>query len=81
MTHTISDPEKFFAGVRESSGKIPAGLTSHHVLPSVDGTRCHCLWEAASIDDVRNFVDPPTVGISVNEYFEINAAEAIGLKQ
>ena len=79
VTHTVEDPGKFFPLAKETAENLPAGLTVHQVLPTADGTRAHCLWEAPSVDDVRNLIDPATVGISVNEYFEINSDEAIGL--
>ncbi|WP_152627234.1 hypothetical protein [Streptacidiphilus melanogenes] len=80
VTHTISDPEKFFAGARDVLGNLPKGLACHQVLPAVDGSHAHCLWEAASVDEVRDLIDPATVGIADNEYFEIDTGSAIGLR-
>ncbi|WP_037606792.1 hypothetical protein [Streptacidiphilus rugosus] len=79
VTHTISDPEKFFAGAQELLGDLPKGLACHQVFPAVDGTHAHCLWEAPSVDEVRSLIDPATTGIAENDYFEINTESAIGL--
>lgn len=79
VTHTVTDPAKFFPLAKETVDNLPAGLTVRQVLPAADGTRAHCLWEAPSVDDVRNLIDPATVGISVNEYFEVDAGGAVGL--
>ncbi|WP_405808537.1 hypothetical protein OG729_27630 [Streptomyces sp. NBC_00210] len=79
MTHTVEDPGTFFPLTKETAENLPAGLTVHQVLPAADGSPAHCRWEAPSVDDVRNLIDPATVGISVNEYFEVNPDEAIGL--
>ncbi|WP_052440909.1 hypothetical protein [Streptacidiphilus anmyonensis] len=79
VTHTITDPQKFFAGAQELLGNLPTGLACHQVLPAVDGSHAHCLWEATSVDEVRNLIDPATVGIADNDYFEINTESAIGL--
>jgi hypothetical protein len=75
--HSISDPEKFWAGAAEL--QVPAGTTLHSVLPNKEGTRAVCVWEADSLDTVRDFVDPATQGISDNEYFEANKQNAVGL--
>jgi hypothetical protein len=81
VAHTISDPEKFFAGAQELLGKLPEGLACHQVLPAVDGSHAHCLWEASSVDEVRNLIDPATTGIAENSYFEVNTESAIGLRR
>jgi hypothetical protein len=75
--HTISDPEKFWAGAQDM--EIPSGLTLHSVVGNQDGTKAVCVWEADSVDSIRNFVDPATEGISTNEYFQANEQNSMGL--
>jgi hypothetical protein len=75
--HDISDPEKFWAGAQEM--ELPQGLALHTVAPNPDGTRAVCFWEADSLDSIRGFVEPATEGAATNEYFEVNADNAMGL--
>jgi hypothetical protein len=75
--HTISDPEEWWAGAQDM--EVPTGLTLHSVVGNQDGTKAVCVWEADSVDSIRNFVDPATQGISTNEYFQANEQYSMGL--
>lgn len=75
--HTISDPEKFWAGVQDL--EVPKALTLHSTIGKQDGTKAVCLWEADSVESIREFVEPATEGISTNEYFEANEEYSMGL--
>jgi hypothetical protein len=75
--HTISDPEKFWAGAQ--SLEVPSGLTLHSTIGNEDGTKAVCVWEADSVDSIRGFVDPATEGLSTNEYFQANEQYSVGL--
>jgi hypothetical protein len=75
--HTISNPEKFWSAAKAMS--IPAQLKLHSVFPSTDGGKGTCLWEAPSLEAVRQFVEPLTTGIARNEYMLVEAASALGL--
>jgi hypothetical protein len=77
--HRISDPEKFFAVAQEALAALPEGLTVNQMLPSVDGSTAMCVWQAPSVDAVRDFVDEASSGLAVNEFVEISAEQAIGL--
>jgi hypothetical protein len=75
--HSVSDPEGFWAAA--SSLDPPEGVTLHSTLPNDDGTRAVCVWEANSVDAVRDFVDGNSAGMSSNEFFEVNPENARGL--
>ena len=77
--HDIKDPEKFGAAVGPTLEKVPSGMKLHSMFPGEDGVHAVCLWEAGSVDDVREFVDSNTEGLAVNEYFSVADAQAIGL--
>ena len=79
--HTITDPEGFGAAVGPTLERIPSGLTLHSMFPSEDGAQAVCVWEAASVEDVRSFVDGATTGLARNDYFPVVAAQAIGLPE
>ena len=65
-------------GPREDHAR-PAALKLHSVFPSTDGARGTCLWEAQSVDAVKQFVETLTSAFSRNEYMVVEAANAMGL--
>ena len=68
--HTIRDPDVFWGTARELFPLVPAELRLHQTLASTDGTLATCLWEADSIDAVRDHVESSLGAASVNEYRE-----------
>jgi hypothetical protein len=75
--HDISDPERFFDAA--ATTPIPDGMTLHSVLPSDDGSRAVCVWEADSLDAVQGLVDGTVGDVSKNQFFEVDAGNARGL--
>jgi hypothetical protein len=75
--HSISDPDKFWETADES--KPPEGVALHSAFPNEDGSRAVCLWEADSLDTVRQLVEDTVGDVSSNEFFEVNAGNAQGL--
>jgi len=74
--HTIADPELFWSSAAEAVPNLPAGISLHATYPQHDGTRAICLWEAASVDEIRGLVDSATGSFSSNDYFEVDPAHA-----
>lgn len=68
--HTIRDPAGFWTAARELIPQSPAELRLHQTLAATDGTLATCLWEADSIDLVREYVERSFGGVSINEYRE-----------
>jgi hypothetical protein len=75
--HSISDPDKFWGTADES--KLPEGVALHSAFPNEDGSRAVCLWEADSLDTVKQLVEDTVGDVSSNEFFEVNASNAQGL--
>ena len=77
--HEISDPEGFWDTA--GSSEIPEGITLHETYPREDGKRAVCLWEADSVDAVRELVDGLSGATSQNEFFEADSGHqgALGL--
>ena len=73
--HSISDPQAFWGGKLD----LPQGTELPIVVPSADGTRGVCIFKSDSVDTVRNLVDGATSAISKNEFYAVNAANALGL--
>ena len=81
VQHRISDPEAFSAAAQQGMANLPEHLRIHHVLPNAEGSGSVCLWEAESIDTLRDFLEPSIGQVSRNEYYEVHAPHAFGLPQ
>jgi hypothetical protein len=82
VQHRITDPEKFFSmNAEEVAGGGPPGVQGRQFFPSQDRSAAVCLWEADSIDTLRDYLDPATAGVSENAYFEVDRERAMGLPE
>jgi hypothetical protein len=80
VVHRITDPEKFFSmDAEEVAGGGPPDVQGRQFFPSTEGSTAVCLWEADSIDSLRNYLDPATAGAAENSYFEVDTERAMGL--
>ena len=73
--HTISEPAAFWNAA--DSNTISPELKLHHTFPTPDGTRAVCIWEAASVDALRNALEPLIGRMSRNEYFPVENREGL----
>jgi hypothetical protein len=80
VIHRISDPE-----TAQSSGQPlfeeHEGLRLLQFCPSQDFRAATCIWEAESIDAVRDLVDPTLGDSSEQTYYEVNTEQAVGLPE
>ena len=74
VVHDISDPEKFW-----SLGGFPEGITVKASFQNATGAKAVCLFEARSVDAVRDVLESAAGAISDNEYFEVATDRAMGL--
>ena len=81
VKHQISNPTKFREAGMAAVSKLPAGVKSHSFLPNADGSHAVCLWEADSIDAVKNILEPAVGDVSRNEYYQVDAKNAFGLPE
>ena len=80
--HRITDPDRFFSmDAEDEAGGGPPGVQGRQFFPSTDRSSAACLWEADSIDSLRNYLDPATEGVSENTYFEVDTERAMGLPE
>jgi hypothetical protein len=77
--HTISDPDRFNSSVQTGMADMPPGFRVASMLPSSEGDRAVCVWEAESVDAVRSLVDGTTGDSSSNEFFAVDEGSAINL--
>jgi hypothetical protein len=73
VQHTISDPAAFWNSA-DPSGLSPK-VKLHHTFPTPDGTRATCIWEADSVEALRNLLEPAIGKVSRNEYFAVENRE------
>ena len=79
IQHQISNPPAFWAAAQKALPNLPKGIRALQVMPNKDGTRAVCLWEAGSIDAVKQVIEPSEGQVSRNEYFAVETANAMGL--
>jgi hypothetical protein len=79
VIHRISDPDAFWATASSATNDIPATLKLHQTVTSSDRSTAICLWEAASVDAVRNLLEPLFEGVCKNEYIPLDASKSMGL--
>jgi hypothetical protein len=78
VQHEVSDPSAFWAGAREGMAALPSNLKLHQTLPTPDGSRAVCVWEAESVDAVQSFLDSAVEGAR-NECYEVVNKEGVAL--
>ena len=79
VIHRISDPDEFESSAKRATEAIPSQLKLHQYMTSVDRKTATCLWEARSVDDVKQLLEPVLGHVSKNEYIPLNAEAAYGL--
>jgi hypothetical protein len=83
IVHRVKDPQAMLArgeGLADPSN-APAGVVPRQFCPSKDVSAATCVWEAGSVDAVRDYVDSTLGDASDNTYFEINTEYAHGLPE
>jgi hypothetical protein len=80
VIHRISDPER-----AQSQGQPlfepHEGVRLLQFCPSQDFSAATCIWEADSIDAVRDFVDPTLGDTSEQTYYTVDTEQAVGLPE
>ena len=77
VQHTITDPTTFWT--KADPRTLSADVKLHHSFPTPDGTRAACIWEAESVDAVRNLLEPLVGQASRNEYFTVENREGFAM--
>ena len=83
IVHQVKDAPAFLSrGERlDDPSNAPPGVVPRQFCPSNDLSAATCVWEAGSIEAVRDYVDSTLGNASDNTYFEINAEYALGLPE
>lgn len=78
VEHTITNQDAFF-GLVPRVAEAPSGIKALQFFPSMSKDRAVCLWEANSVDALKNFFDPLSAQSSRNTYYAVDNTKAIGL--
>ena len=76
--HEIHDRELFKEKVNQMAPP-PQRLRRHQFFTATDLSQAACLWEAPSVDDLRDYIDPSLEPASTQTYFPVYEARAVGL--
>jgi hypothetical protein len=79
VIHRISDPDAFRATATSAAKDIPADIKLHQTVTRNDRSTAICLWEAASVDGVKNLLEPLFGQVCKNEYIAIDPSSSMGL--
>ncbi len=78
VEHTITNPGVFF-GLVSRAAEAPSGIKALQFFPSMSSDRAVCLWEANSVEAVKNFLEPLSAQSSRNTYYTVDSTKAMGL--
>jgi hypothetical protein len=81
VQHRISVLDAFFSAASTAADSAPAGVYGRQFCPSRGGRDAVCLWEADSIEAVRDYLDALVGDGSENAYFEVDTERAIGIPE
>jgi len=78
VEHTITDPDVFFE-LAPRVAEAPSGINALQFFPSMSKDRAVCLWEAKSVDALKEFLEPLAAPCSRNTYYAVDNTIAMGL--
>lgn len=81
VQHDIKDSNAFFGSAESVVGGAPTGLKAVQFFPSNDQDKAVCLWEAPSVDAVRDYLEAKIASSSRNTYYAVDSKVAMGLPQ
>lgn len=78
IIHDIHDPLRFQA-CADQVFPLPDELRFHQFVPATDLGRAICLYEAPSVDVLRDHIDTALSDSSTQHYFPVAEQHAMGL--
>ena len=76
---TISDTDKFWGSLRRAYSRLPKGAGWTLAVGSTDGSKAVNVLVHDSIESVKSFFEEHAGPFGTTEYFEADAANAVGL--
>lgn len=81
VIHRIKDPQAMMKrgeGISEPAN-TPPGVRALQFFPAKSLDSATCLWEAPSVESLRDYIDGKLGDASENSYFEVDTRHALGL--
>ncbi|MGC7095116.1 hypothetical protein ACPZ19_10665 [Amycolatopsis lurida] len=79
VVSTVSDNGKFWTGLKKAHAQLPKGAKWKLAVASADGTKAVNVITHESVEGVREFFEAHAGTHAITEYFEADAANAVGL--
>jgi len=76
---TIADEGEFWIRLKQAYTKLPTGAQWKLAVAAKDGTTAVNIIVGDSVEAIRGFFESHTGAFATTEYFEADAANAIGL--
>lgn len=76
---TVSHNDGFWNALKKAHGRLPKGARWSVAVASADGTKAVNIIVHDSLAEVRSFLEDHTAPFAATEYFEADAANAVGL--
>jgi hypothetical protein len=81
IQHRIKDANAMLSRSEKMAENAPPGVQARQFCLSKDRTSATCIWEADSVDAVRDYIDRTQGDSSQNTYFEVDAEASVGLPE
>jgi hypothetical protein len=78
---TISETDRYWSSLKKAHGRLPRGARWSLAVASADGTKAVNVIVHDSVEGVRGFFEEYAGPFATTEYFEADAANAVGLPQ
>ncbi|RSM80050.1 hypothetical protein DMH04_31025 [Kibdelosporangium aridum] len=79
VVSTVLDDGKFWSGLKKAHAKLPKGAKWKVAVASKDGVKAVNVITHDSVEGVREFFETHAGAYATTEYFEADAANAVGL--
>lgn len=79
VVSTISNEGGFWSALKKAYGRLPGEARWTLAVASTDGTKAVNVIAHDSVDGVRSFFEEHAGSFATTEYFEADAANAVGL--
>jgi hypothetical protein len=79
VEHDIKNANAFFGSAESVVGGCPKGIKTIQFFPSSDQKRAVCLWEAPSVEAVKDYLEDKISSSSKNTYYAVDSKVAMGL--
>jgi hypothetical protein len=76
---TVSEQAGFWNALKKAHGRLPHGARWKLAVASTDGTKAVNVIAHDSVDAVRSFFEEMSAPYATTEFFEADAANAVGL--